>query len=124
MDPPLVRRGALFGSPVSMAGLTESRAMVWVGPPSSCSGPRWGLIGFADEPTISPVAVKPVLPLPSPMSLWPRLVATPLTSGPPGEGLLAMRVFLAVSGSKTPPPRTAVLPLMVTFMRVIVDPEN
>ena len=42
---------AMLSLPASMAGLPGKRAMVWVGPPLSWSGPSNGSIGVVCVPT-------------------------------------------------------------------------
>src|SRR5262249_22767899 len=117
-------------SPELRAGLPDCRAMVWVGPPLSASGPSLG----------SPVMVSASPPLPSSTRLWlpvrvPKLSTSPpvllatmllfndrvpeLSMPPPWPEELPERVQLVTDSVpvplllKMPPPTPALLPARV-----------
>ena len=113
-------------SPRSMAGLPASRAWVW-SPAVVGERAELRVDGVLLVPTRSPLTplVKPVLPVPSPMRLWPWLVKSPDTSGPvppKSTRFWAMIVFLTLNVPpemwKTPPPVWAMFSAMVQLSSV------
>ena len=112
-----------------MAGLPTRSLWVWVLPPLFCRGPSFGSMGLMLSPTMSPLTplVKPVLPVPSPIRLWPWLAKVPDTSGPEpvkSTRFRATMVFVTLNvppGSwKRPPPVWALFSAMVQLSRVAV----
>src|SRR4051794_26387801 len=101
-----------------MAGELAPRAMVWVGPPLSASGPRRGLV-LATLPLPLRIQVVPSSTLP-PMSK----ILNPTRLQFPPDGELAIMLLARINwpyalSLKMPPPSVALLPLKVLLVTVI-----
>ena len=103
----------------SIAGLPQTSAMVFVGPPLFCKPleSSFGSSGAAVVPVRSLGAVNPVLPSRLPIRLKPAVSNKPLTSGEPPL-LRAMMLLLTVKASWLPslirpPVKAPLLPLTV-----------
>ena len=127
--------GAWELSAALRARLPASRAIVWVGPPLFCSGPRSGLIGPAVVPTRLPCPLDIPLLVPSPIRSWSPTVTKPsllicsaipprLKTSPPvlPATIVLVRIRLAPLKLLIPPPESSweMLRLIVQLSTVAV----